>query len=262
MLVQISTADLIATHAGPYVFQSIPQNRAIQEREATLLLQKFTFASAAILVENNDFGLSFRDNIRRTFEQAGVRIVLDIPQDRQDANWYSTITRIKGAAPDIVVMSMSAGQAANFVKQYAESRVTARLFSDYTPPPYIFEKQVGRQAGAIGLVRGTFFLSNPDATPRQKAFVARFEPLVEKELGEPSPTVHWDIVTYDAVMIVADALKRGGAKTADLLASLLSTRYEGVLATYEFDQDRAIKPEGFDFLFIRTTPGGGLEVVK
>jgi hypothetical protein len=92
--------------------------------------------------------------------------------------------------------------------------------------------------------------------------VARFEPLVEKELGEPSPTVHWDIVTYDAVMIVADALKRGGAKTADLLASLLSTRYQGVLATYEFDQDRAIKPEGFDFLFIRTTPGGGLEVVK
>jgi branched-chain amino acid transport system substrate-binding protein len=262
MLVQISTADLIAMHAGPYVFQSIAQNRAIQEREATLLLQKFTFASAAILVENNDFGLSFRDNMRRTFEQAGVRIVLDIPQDRQDANWYSTITRIKGAAPDIVVMSMSAGQAANFVKQYAESQVTARLFSDYTPPPYIFEKQVGRQAGAIGLVRGTFFLSNPDSTPRQKAFVARFEPLVEKELGEPSPTVHWDIVTYDAVMIVADALKRGGAKTADLLASLLSTRYEGVLATYEFDQDRAIKPEGFDFLFIRTTPGGGLEVVK
>jgi hypothetical protein len=85
------------------------QNRAIQEREATLLLQKFRFASAAILVENNDFGLSFRDNMRRTFEQAGVRIVLDIPQDRQDANWYSTITRIKGAAPDIVVMSMSAG---------------------------------------------------------------------------------------------------------------------------------------------------------
>jgi branched-chain amino acid transport system substrate-binding protein len=262
MLVQISTADLIATHAGPYVFQSIAQNKAIQEREARLLLQKFRFASAAILVENNDFGLSFRDNMRRTFEKAGVRIVLDIPQDRQDANWYSTITRIKGAAPDIVVMSISAGQAANFVKQYAESHVTAQLFSDYTPPPYIFEQQVGQQAGSIGLVRGTFFLNNPDSTPRQKAFVAKFEPLVEKELGEGSPTVHWDIVTYDAVMIVADALKRGGANTADLLASLLSTRYEGVLATYEFDTDRAVKPEGFDFHFIRTTPGGGLEVVK
>jgi branched-chain amino acid transport system substrate-binding protein len=262
MLVQISTADLIATRSGPYVFQSIVQNSAIQQREATMLLAKFRFASAAILVENNDFGLSFRDNMRRVFEKAGVRIVLDIPQDRQDANWYSTITRIKGAAPGIVVMSISAGQAANFIKQYAESHVTAPLFSDYTPPPYIFEKQVGQQAGAIGLVRGTLFLNGPGSTPRQKAFVAKFEPLVEKELGEPTPTVHWDIVTYDAVMIVADALRRGGAKRADLLTSLGSTRYEGVLATYEFDQDRAIKPEGFDLLFIRTTSGGGLEVMR
>ena len=143
MIVQISTADGIAKSAGPYVFQSIMPNSAIQEREGKLLLEKFTFKTAAILVENNDFGLSFRANMRKTLEQAGVRIVLDIPQDRQDANWYSTITRIKGAAPDMVVMSISAGQAANFVKQYAESNVKTLLFSDYTPPPYIFEGQVG-----------------------------------------------------------------------------------------------------------------------
>ena len=43
---------------------------------------------------------------------------------------------------------------------------------------------------------------------------------------------------------------------------LASTHYEGVLGTYDFDKDRGIKPEGFDFFFIRTTPSGGLEVVK
>ena len=262
MIVQISTADGIAKSAGPYVFQSIIQNSAIQEREGKLLLEKFTFKTAAILVENNDFGLSFRGNIRRTLERAGVQIVLDIPQDRQDANWYSTITRIKGAAPDIVVMSISAGQAANFIKQYAESQVKTLLFSDYTPPPYIFEQQVGPQAGAVGLVRGAFFLSNPDATPRQKAFVARFEPAVEKALGEKRPTVHWDIVTYDAVVLIADAVKRGGTNTADLLKAIAATKYDGVLGRYEFDEERAIKPEGFGFLFIRTTPDGGLEVVR
>ena len=161
MLVQISTADGIAKNAGPYVFQAIMQNSAIQEREAKLLLEKFTFKTAAILVENNDFGLSFRDNMRRSLERANVQVVLDIAQDRQDANWYSTITRIKGAAPDLVVVSISADQAANFVKQYAESNLKTPLFSDYTPPPYIFEKQVGLQAGRIGLVRGTFFSTIP-----------------------------------------------------------------------------------------------------
>ena len=238
------------------------QNSAIQEREAKLLLEKFTFKTAAILVENNDFGLSFRSNMRRSLENANVKVVLDVAQDRQDANWYSIITRIKGVEPDLVVVSISADQAATFVKQYAESNLKTPLFSDYTPPPYIFEKQVGLQAGRIGLVRGTFFVDNPAATPRQKAFVAAFEPLAEREVGERRPAVHWDIVTYDAVMIAADALRRGGARTADLLKSLASTSHDGVLGHYEFDADRQIKPDGFDFLFVRTTPDGGLEVVK
>ena len=262
MLVHISTADGIAKNAGPYVFQAIMQNSAIQQREAKLLLEKFTFKTAAILVENNDFGLSFRNNMRRSLENANVRVVLDVAQDRQDANWYSMITRIKGVEPDLVVVSISADQAATFVKQYAESHLKTPLFSDYTPPPYIFEKQVGLQAGRIGLVRGTFFANNPGATPRQKAFVAAFEPLAEREVGERRPAVHWDIVTYDAVMIVADALRRGGARSADLLKSLAATSHDGVLGHYEFDADREIKPEGFDFLFVRTTADGGLDVVK
>jgi branched-chain amino acid transport system substrate-binding protein len=262
MLVPISTADAIASNAGPYVFQTVIQNSAIQAREAQLLLQKYRFRSAAILVENNDFGLSFRTNMRKAFEQAGVTVALDIAQDRQDTNWYSTIARIESAAPDIVVISISAGQAANFVKQYAESRVKIPLFSDYTPPPYLFERQVGEQAGRIGLVRGTLFLASPAMTPRQKMFVEKFEPAAEHALGEPHRTVHWDIVTYDAVMLAADALKRGGADPAAILKALAGAHYEGVLATYEFDAMREAKPDGFDFFFIKTTPDGGLELVQ
>lgn len=262
-IVQISTADDIAKKAGPYVFQSVMQNKAIQHREGELLLKKFKFKSAAILVENNDFGLSFRKNVRETFEKANIKIAVDIPQDRHDTNWYSVITRIQGASPDIVVVSISAGQAANFVKQYAESNVKIPLFSDYPPPPYIFEKQVGLQAGKIGLVRGAFFLNGPDATPKQKAFVAKFEPIVEKATGSHRPTVHWDIVTYDAVMLAADALKRGdSAKAEDFIKALAAAKYDGVLGHYEFDSDRGIKAEGFEFQFIRDTPKGELEVVK
>jgi branched-chain amino acid transport system substrate-binding protein len=263
MLVQISTADNIAKNAGPYVFQTIMQNREIQDREADLLLEKFKFKTAAILVENNDFGLSFRENIRKAFEKKAIKVVLDVPQDRSDTNWYSIITQIQGSKPDIVVASVSAGQAANFVKQYAESGLTIPLFFDYPPPPYIFEKQVGLQAGKLGLVRGAFFLKNPAMPPREAEFVAKFEPRVEQALGEKHPTVHWDIVTYDAVMLVADALKRAASvKPDDLAKALGSADFQGVLARYRFDADRGVKPEGFDFTFIRTTPAGDLEVVK
>jgi ABC-type branched-subunit amino acid transport system substrate-binding protein len=201
--------------------------------------------------------------MREAFRNANVTVTLDVPQDRHDTNWYAAITRIQGANPDIVVVSISAGQAANFVKQYAESNLKAPLFSDYPPPPYIFEKQVGVQAGKIGLIRGAFFLNDADATPRQREFAARFEPLIEQQTGEKRPAVHWDIVTYDAIMLAADALRRSGsAKADDFVKALAQAKYDGVLGHYEFDANREVKPEGFDFRFIRDLADGTLETVK
>ena len=73
------------------------------------------------MVENNDFGLTFRKNMVALMQKAGKKVVLDVTQDRSDTNWYSTITRIPASKPDLVIVSISAVQAANFVKQYAES---------------------------------------------------------------------------------------------------------------------------------------------
>lgn len=264
MLVPISTADGIATKGGPLVFQMAMQNKDIDKREAKVLLQKFKFKTAAILVENNDFGLSFRDNMRKTLEEAGIKIVLDTPQDRADANWYSTITQIQGAHPDIVIMSISAVQAANFVKQYDEAGLKIPLFSDYPPAPYIFEQQVGKQAAAVGLVRGAFFLSeDPNNNDRQKAYEKAFEPKATELMGHKRPGAYWDAAAYDSIMLLADALKRGAeANTKSLVEAFASTHYEGVLGKYEFDENRQIKPQDRDFYFIKDMPDGSLKVLK
>jgi hypothetical protein len=71
LLVIISTADQIAGDAGPYAFQSSMQNRYSQQREATLLGWDSKFESVAIIVENNDFGLTFRKNMVALREKAG-----------------------------------------------------------------------------------------------------------------------------------------------------------------------------------------------
>ena len=257
MLIQSSTADGIPKNAGKYIFRTIMANTEIQDLEANLLLKKFQFKTAAIVVENNDFGLSFATNFRVIFGKAGIKILMDVAQDRTDSNWYPVLTRLQGSKPDIVVTSISASQAAVFVKQYAESDLSIPLFSDYPPPPYTFEEEVGVQAGKIGLVRGTFFLSHPGQTAAQKAFVEKFEPAVKGKLGAHH-TDHWDIATYDAVMVLADALKRSGnAKPDEIAKALVATDYQGVLAHYAFDSNRDAKPEGFKFLFIKDMPPTG-----
>jgi branched-chain amino acid transport system substrate-binding protein len=262
LLVNISTADQIAGDAGPYAFQSSMQNRYSQQREAALLAKDFKFESVAIIVENNDFGLSFRKNMIALMEKAGKKVVLDVTQDRNDANWYATITRIPAARPDLVIVSISAVQAANFVKQYAEAGLTTPLFSDYPPPPRIFERQVGLQAGKIGLVRAAFFVKSDTNTPAQKEFVAKLEARAQAELNEAHDVTYWDVASYDAVRLVADAIKRGGPQAADYVKAMAATKIDLVLGHYEFDDNRGAKPDGLNFVFIRTKPDGSIEVVQ
>jgi branched-chain amino acid transport system substrate-binding protein len=262
LLVNISTADQIAGDAGPYAFQSSMQNRYSQQREAVLLEKDFKFESVAIIVENNDFGLTFRKNMVALMQKAGKKVVLDITQDRNDTNWYSTITRIPNAKPDLVIVSISAVQAANFVKQYAEAGITTPLFSDYPPPPRIFERQVGMQAGKIGLARAAFFVKSETNTPAQKEFVAKLEARAQKELNEAHDVTYWDVASYDAVRLVADAIKRGGPKAADYVKAMAATKVDLVLGHYEFDEQRGAKPDGLNFVFIRTKPDGSIEVVQ
>ena len=262
LLVNISTADQIAGDAGPYAFQSSMQNRYSQQREAALLEKDFKFESVAIIVENNDFGLSFRKNMVALMQKAGKKVVLDVTQDRNDANWYATITRIPASKRDLVIVSISAVQAANFVKQYAEAGITTPLFSDYPPPPRIFERQVGTQAGRIGLVRAAFFVKSETNTPAQKEFVAKLEARAQKELNEAHDVTYWDVASYDAVRLVADAIKRGGPQAADYAKAMAATKIDLVLGHYEFDEKRGAKPDGLNFVFIRTKPDGSIEVVQ
>jgi branched-chain amino acid transport system substrate-binding protein len=262
LLVNISTADQIAGDAGPYAFQSSMQNRYSQQREAALLQKDFKFDTVAIIVENNDFGLTFRKNMVALMEKAGKKVVLDVTQDRNDTNWYSTITRIPNAKPDLVIVSISAVQAANFVKQYAEAGITTPLFSDYPPPPRIFERQVGMQAGKIGLVRAAFFVKSETNTPAQKEFVAKLEARAQKELNEAHDVTYWDVASYDAVRLVADAIRRGGPQAADYVKAMAATKIDLVLGHYEFDEKRGAKPDGLNFVFIRTKPDGSIEVVQ
>ena len=262
LLVNISTADQIAGDAGPYAFQSSMQNCYSQQREAALLEKDFKFQTVAIIVENNDFGLTFRKNMVALMEKAGKKVVLDVTQDRSDTNWYATITRIPASKPDLVIVSISAVQAANFVKQYAEAGITTPLFSDYPPPPRIFERQVGLQAGKIGLVRAAFFVKSETNTPAQKEFVAKLEARAQKDLNEAHDVTYWDVASYDAVRLVADAIKRGGPQAADYVKAMAATKIDLVLGRYEFDEKRGAKPDGLNFVFIRTRPDGSIEVVQ
>ena len=72
----------------------------------------------------------------------------------------------------------------------------------------------------------------------------------------------WDVASYDAVRLVADALKRGGRQAADYVKAMAATKIDLVLVHYEFYEKRGAKPDGLNFVFIRTKLDGSIEIVQ
>ena len=217
MLVQISTADGIAKNAGAVCVSSDHAEFGDSGARGEAAARKVH------VQDRRDSGREQRLRPELSRQHA------PIAGARERAGWCSTsprivrmrtgtiITRIKGLEPDLVVVSISADQAATFVKQYAESNLKTPLFSDYTPPP-LHLREAGRAAGRPDRPRPRHIFrrqSRRDGAP--EGVRRRLRAAGRARVGERRPAVHWDIVTYDAVMIAADALRRGGARTADFL---------------------------------------------
>jgi len=173
-----------------------------------LLEKDFKFESVAIVVENNDFASRPHRTGRADAEGRQEGRFSTSTQDRNDTNWYATITRIPASRPDLVIVSISAVQAANSSSTYAEAGITTPR-SGLSAPPRIFGvrwvRRPARSAGARGLLREE---RNQHAGPegiRREARSARAE-----ELNEAHDVTYWDVASYDAVRLVADAIKRGG----------------------------------------------------
>ena len=153
-----------------YTFQSSTRETLPpQQREAVLLAKDFKFETVAIIVENNDFGLTFRKNMVALMEKVGKRVVLDVTfRDRNDTNWYATITRIPASKPDLKIVSISAVQAANFVKQYAEAGIATPLFSDYPRFAAAASSSVRGHAGWQDRLGASGLLREDETNPRRR----------------------------------------------------------------------------------------------
>jgi len=108
LLVNISTADQIA--AMPGRMRSRARCRIATRSSARRHCSKRISSSnrSRSLSRTTISVLVPARNMIALMQKAGKKVVLDVTQDRNDANWYATITRIPASRPDLVIVSISA----------------------------------------------------------------------------------------------------------------------------------------------------------
>lgn len=193
--------------------------------KSTLKAQK-----VAILIDNSsDYAKGLAQFFEEDWKKNGGTIVGKEGYLQKDTDFKATLTKINAAKPDMIYIPGYYQEVGMIIKQAREMGYKGPICGgDSWDSPSLPEI-----AGKANL-NNTYFSSmySPDDTsPLNKQFVADYE-----KAYKAKPNV-FAALTYDAALLIADAIKRAGSadpvKIKDAMAA--TKGFEGVSGTVTFD---------------------------
>ena len=205
------------------------------------------FSAVAVLFDNDDYGRGLRDAFTAEAKNIDLEVVTSVAYDRENTDFGTQLTRIKGKKPDIIFVSGLYEQASLIVKQARKLGIKAQFFGADGIDSPDFLKNAGISAEGTYLTTPfTFGAGGEEAAKVATAF--------EAEFGVPPDT--WAALTYDAMGMIVEAIEKTYDKDATLavnrkairdhLASLDTPEegYKGItgLTYFDINGDTVNKP--------------------
>lgn len=226
-----ATADGIAD-AGDFVFRITPPNSKQGHDNAVFCFNRLHAKTAAIIFQNNDYGVTLRDAFQKRFPELGGTIVDVEGMDGGATDARAQLAKIKAADPDVVFFPVHQTEAAIVLKQARELGIRAK----FTSADGAMTPELIKNAGdaAEGSYYSTLGLGYGVADDKISAFEKAF---ADTHNGE-KPGIY-TAYYYEVTKIVAQAIKEGGydgKKIRDYLYSIHADKaYTGVTGVTSFD---------------------------
>ena len=180
----------------------------------------------AYLGRNDDWGRAAGKAVVARVKSLGGEMVVEEYFETGSTDFSGLLTKVRGSTADAVLGAAFIEDGVAMIKQYRELRMKPVFLSPSTiwsSPTFL--KAAGKNAEGVYVVTGP----NTSESPGLTAFGQQFE----KSVGHPP--LPYDMIGYDNVMIVLDAMKKAGStdstKVRDTLRNL---SYQGVLQEYKF----------------------------
>lgn len=155
--------------------------------------------TVAVLFDNDDYGRGLRDAFTAEAKVIDLEVVRSVAYDRENTDFSTQLTDIKGKKPDIIFISGLYEQAALIVKQARKLGIRSLFFGADGIDSPDFLKNAGVSAEGTYLTTPfTFGAGGEEAAKVAAAF--------EAEFGVPPDT--WAALTYDAMGMIAEAIEK------------------------------------------------------
>jgi len=230
------------TEVGDYIFRACFIDPFQGEALARFAMDELKLKKFAFLYPiNSDYGVGLRDYISQTLKKKGGQVVGEQSYtEKSDVDFRAQLTKLKAANPEAIFVTGYYTEAGLIAQQARELGLNIPLIggdgwdSDQTV-------QIGGKA-----VDGCYFSNHYSADedrPEVKKFVDSYKATFKNPDGSPKLPDAMAVLGYDAMKLMADAIKRAGntegPKIRDALAA--TKDFPGASGVITIDDKRNAK---------------------
>lgn len=222
-----STPELTGISKNFYrVFPSDAREGATMGNFAT---QKLNAERVVIVAKESAYAKGIQEVFQKEFERQGGEVLEAIEFPSLSSDLSGVIERVMTLQPDAVYLAAYAEDLAQMIAYLRDQGYEGTIFttSAFAAPEIIAE--VGRPAQGVFLTQAAF---DPDSEVAEtRAFVDGYRAKYE---GEPNL---YAVHGYDAMMVLAEALRRSGEVPTEFWSAVRSLRdFTGATGTIQFDE--------------------------
>lgn len=189
--------------------------------------------TVAIIDDRTAYGQGLADVFEKVAKEGGIKIVTREFTNDKATDFNAILTKVKAGKPDVIMyggMDATAGPMAKQMKQLGIKSIL--LAGDGVCSPE-FIKLAG---DAAEVLHCSMAGEAVEKLAKGEEFKAKFKAKFNQDVQVYSP------YSYDAVYVIADALKRAGkADRAAVTGAMPATSYPGLTGTIAFDEKGDIK---------------------
>jgi branched-chain amino acid transport system substrate-binding protein len=183
--------------------------------------------TVAIVDDATAYGQGLATEFEKRAKADGLSVVSHDATNDKATDFRAILTKIKGAHPDVIMYGGLDATGGPFAKQAKQLGMSQKILAGDGLCADDLSKLAGEAADdVICSIAGAPL----EKMPKGPAFMQRYE----KRFGT-HPVLNSPFA-YDAVYVIAEAMKRAGSTAPDkILAAMPATNYEGVLGQTQFD---------------------------
>jgi branched-chain amino acid transport system substrate-binding protein len=237
-MISPSSTNPKVTQIGDYIFRVCFIDPFQGEVMAKFAANTLKAKRAAILFDSNsDYSKGLIQFFKQSFTKLGGEIVAEQAYAQRDRDFTGQLTQIRSANPDVIYVPGYYQEVGVIAKQTKQLGIKAPLLGgDGWDSPQLWE--LGGESLNGDFISNHYSVDDP--SPAIQDFVKRYK---AKYNGVAPDALA--ALGYDAMMVLADAIKRAnGTECAALRDAIAQTKgFKGITGVITLDADRnAVKP--------------------